>query len=113
MIQDFLRSLEEKGWKQREISEKTGLSRCYISELSNGKKCSVETVLKFADAFGVSTDAVLGRTVEKTMTPVEALLFETTDGNNTIARAALRCAQGEKSLINSEEDGAGKRRKSA
>lgn len=113
MIQNFLRKLESQGWKQREIASKTGLSQNFISELSHGKKCSVDALLKFADAFGVSTDTVLGRKVEKTISPVEELLLKTTDGNEQIARAALRSAQGEKSLLNAEGEGEGIRRKTA
>jgi transcriptional regulator with XRE-family HTH domain len=102
MIHQFIKNLESQGWKQREIASKTGVSQNFISELSHGKKCSIETLLKFADAFGVSTDAVLGRTQEKTLSPVEELLIQTTEGNEQIARAALRSAQGEKSLLKSE-----------
>ncbi|MRR55324.1 MAG: XRE family transcriptional regulator [Deltaproteobacteria bacterium] len=105
MINNFLKELELKGWKQREIAEKTGISRCYISELLHGKNCSLETVIRFADAFGVSTDTVLGRSAERSLTPAEELLLQTTDGNDQVTRAALRSAQGEKSLLNLEGEG--------
>lgn len=109
MVRDFLKSLEAKGWKQKEIAEKTGLCRPYITLLFQGKNCSLETVIKFADAFGVSTDTVLGREVKSPLSKTEELLLSTTNGNDQIARAALRCAQGEKSLIDQEGKGEGKK----
>ena len=102
MIENFLKGLELKGWKQREISAKTGLSQNYISRLSYGKNCSLETLIKIADAFGVSTDTVLGRSPGRTVSPVEELLLKITEGSDQIARAALRSAQGEKSLLSME-----------
>lgn len=105
MIENFLKELEFKGWKQREISEKTGLLQNYISKLLHGGNCSLETVIKIADAFGVSTDTVLGRSTEKTLTPAEELLLKTTNGNDQVTRAALRSAQGEKSLLSLEGEG--------
>jgi transcriptional regulator with XRE-family HTH domain len=109
MIEKFIEQLESKGWKQKDIAAKVGLAKNYISTLSHGANCSVETLLKFANAFKVTTDAVLGRTQEKTLSPVEELLFQTTEGNERIARVALRSAQGEKSLLKSEgESGKGR-----
>jgi len=105
MIEIFLRKLELNGWKQKEIADKTGLSKSHICGLVKGLSCSAETLIKIADAFGVSTDTVLGRSAEKTISPVEELLLQTTDGNDQIARAALRSAQGEKSLLNLEGEG--------
>lgn len=61
MIENFLKELKEKGMKQEEIQEVTGLTQSYISRLAKGAKPSIDTVIKFADAFGVTTDKVLGR----------------------------------------------------
>lgn len=105
MIENFLKELESKGWKQREIAEKTGLLQNYISKLLHGGNCSLETVIRFADAFNVSTDYVLGRSAERSLTPAEELLLKTTDGNDQVTRAALRSAQGEKSLLSMEGEG--------
>jgi transcriptional regulator with XRE-family HTH domain len=111
MISSFIKRLEAQGWKQREIEDKTGITRAYISRLSNGANCSLETLLKFAEAFNVSTDTVLGRANDKVLSPVEEKLLQVTDGNEQIARAALRSAEGEKSLITMErERGKGKER---
>jgi transcriptional regulator with XRE-family HTH domain len=105
MIENFLKSLELKGWKQKEIADKTGLSKSHICGLSKGLSCSAESLIKIADAFGVSTDTVLGRSAGKALTPAEELLLQTTDGNDKVTRAALRSAQGEKSLLNLEGEG--------
>ena len=99
MIDNFIKDLEKKGWKKIRIAEKTGLTQQYVCNLAKGSNCSLETLVKIANAFGVSTDTVLGRSVERTITPVEELLLQTTEGNDQIARAALRSAQGEKSLL--------------
>lgn len=96
MIKNFLKGLKEKGWKQKEIAEKIGIAPNFISVLSRGGNCSIETVIKIANAFKVTTDEVLGRTQVKTLTPEEEMLLQVTEGNREIARAALRCAQGEK-----------------
>lgn len=110
MIENFLKELEQLGYKQREISEKTGLSQCFISELRHGKKCSVDALIRFSNAFGVSCDFILGRKQEKALSPAEVLLLKTTNGDDRIARAALRSAQGEKTLIEMEgERGKGRK----
>lgn len=59
MIRDFIEKLKEKGMTQNEIAEKTGLKQSFISQLYNGKKPSLDTVLKFARAFNVTTDEIL------------------------------------------------------
>lgn len=100
MIDKFLKELLNNGWKQREIAEKTDIQRVFITKLCAGANCSLETVIKIADAFEVSTDEVLGRSPSKPITPTEEKLLQTTDGDDDIARAALRSAQGEKLLKN-------------
>lgn len=62
MISKFIEKLRVEGMTQYEIANKTGFGQSYISQLSKGKNCSLETVIKFADIFHVSTDEVLGRT---------------------------------------------------
>ena len=96
MIKIFIDSLKKKGWKQAEISRHTGLKTEFIYKLAHGATCSIETVLKIANAFKVTTDEVLGRTPAKTLTPEEEMLLQVTEGDKEITRAALRCAQGEK-----------------
>ncbi|MBT1074459.1 helix-turn-helix domain-containing protein [Geobacter grbiciae] len=61
MVEQFLKSVTEKGLKQEDIQRLTGLTQSYISRLLRGATPSLETVIKLADVFGVSTDEVLGR----------------------------------------------------
>jgi len=96
MLKDFLLGLKAKGWKQTEISKKTGISQGFISEMQKGKECKIDIIIKIADAFNVTTDEVLGRTPSRTITPEEDMILKVTDGDKDIARAALRSAQGEK-----------------
>lgn len=110
MIENFIKKLQSLGWKQKDIAGRVGLEQTFISRLSHGAKCSIETLISFSEAFNVSTDTVLGRTNERPLSPVEELLLKTTGGNEQIARAALRSAQGEKSLIDMEgERGKGRK----
>lgn len=59
MIRNFIEQLKEKGMTQNEIAERTGLKQSFISQLYNGKKPSLDTVLRFAKAFNATTDKVL------------------------------------------------------
>jgi len=60
MISEFLKGLKAQGWTQEEIGEKTGIPQTMISRYMRGKTCTVETLIKIAKAFNVSTDTVLG-----------------------------------------------------
>jgi transcriptional regulator with XRE-family HTH domain len=60
MIKVFLAKLIEAGWTQKKIADKTGTSQEMISRFLKGKTCTVETLIKIATAFEVSTDTVLG-----------------------------------------------------
>lgn len=61
MIKSFLKSLKEQGFRQKDIAEKSGLAHISIRHLSAGRNLDLETVIKLADAFGVTIDEVLGR----------------------------------------------------
>lgn len=64
---------------QRDLAEKVNISPCMISGYERHDKApSVETVMKFAEIFEVSTDFLLGRTDLKTMP--EMLRQEFADG---------------------------------
>jgi transcriptional regulator with XRE-family HTH domain len=65
MIRKFLLSLKEKGWTQEAIADKAGIRQSLVSRLFTGADCSGKTLIKIADAFGVTTDEVLGRTEKK------------------------------------------------
>lgn len=104
MIKHFLKQLKLRGLKQREISEKIGIGRSYISVLMNGGTCSIETLVKFADSFGVSTDEVLGRSGNmRTVTDVESLLLDVIAGDEELALEVLKRAEVEKYIRSREE----------
>lgn len=51
---------KEKGWSQKELSDKAGVSQTYISELEAGKKQpTVLIALKLATALGVTLSELL------------------------------------------------------
>ena len=53
---------------QRDLAEQVNISPCMISGYErNNKTPSLETVIKFAECFNVSTDFLLGLTDQQTM----------------------------------------------
>lgn len=61
MIKDFLMRLKGEGWTQEQIAEKVGVRQNQISTLLKGGDIKLSTLLKFADAFGISLDEIVGR----------------------------------------------------
>lgn len=61
MIKNFLMRLKEEGWTQEQIAEKVGVRQNQVSTLLKGGDIKLSTLLKFADAFGISLDEVVGR----------------------------------------------------
>jgi transcriptional regulator with XRE-family HTH domain len=59
-------SRTRRGWSQKELSEKTGLSQKTLSLLEKGhsQRLYAETVVRLAKALGVSTDWLLGLETE-------------------------------------------------
>lgn len=54
----------ERGWSQVELAERLGANRLSVMHIEAGRRLPrVERLLGLADAFGVSTDALLGRSV--------------------------------------------------
>lgn len=61
-MKNFLDELEKAGWTQAEIGEKVGVTATTINRYKLGKiEPSIKVVIKLADAFGVTLDAVMGR----------------------------------------------------
>jgi len=52
-----------RNWTQQKLAEKAGLSFNAITKIEQGaaKHPTLKTLLKLADAFGVSLDALVGR----------------------------------------------------
>lgn len=51
------------GWSQQKLAEKAGLSYNAITKIEQGaaKRPTIQTMVKIADAFGVSLDELVGR----------------------------------------------------
>ena len=65
MLAKKLKELRKKaGWSQQKLAEKAGLSYNTITKIEQGAATmpTIQTVVKIADAFGVSVDELLGRT---------------------------------------------------
>jgi transcriptional regulator with XRE-family HTH domain len=65
MPKKFLEELQKKGMTQKQIADRAGTAQQVISKILNGKKCTLETAIKLANAFGASLDEVVGRTTPK------------------------------------------------
>lgn len=54
---------KEKGWSQQKLAEKTDLSFNAVTKIEQGlaKHPTLKTLLKLADAFGISLDDLVGR----------------------------------------------------
>ena len=64
MIARRLKELrKERNWTQQKLAEKAGLSFNAITKIEQGaaKHPTLKTLLKLADAFGVSLDVLVGR----------------------------------------------------
>jgi transcriptional regulator with XRE-family HTH domain len=55
---------QKLGITQEELAEKVDISKNFMSLIENGKNMSVETLLKIANAFGVSVDYLLSDTIK-------------------------------------------------
>lgn len=64
MIAERLKELRNKsGWSQQKLAEKAGLSYNTITKIEQGAatKPTIQTMIKIADAFGISLDALVDR----------------------------------------------------
>ena len=54
---------KEKGWSQQKLAEKTSLSFNAVTKIEQGlaKHPTLKTLIKLADAFGISIDELVGR----------------------------------------------------
>lgn len=54
----------QRGWSQTDLAQKIQISNSYMSQMESGeRKPSYEVLVKLADAFGVSIDELIGRSV--------------------------------------------------
>ena len=64
MIAKRLKELRKKsGWSQQKLAEKASLSYNTITKIEQGAatKPTIQTMIKVADAFGISLDELVGR----------------------------------------------------
>jgi len=64
MITKKLKELRKNaGWSQQKLAEKAGLSYNVITKIEQGasKSPSIHTMIKLANAFNISIDALVGR----------------------------------------------------
>lgn len=54
-------TMKEKEMRQKDLMEKSGLSRNTISAICNGKSCTEETAKRIADAFGVKVEELTNK----------------------------------------------------
>ena len=66
MLANRLKELrKEKGWSQQKLAEKTDLSFNAVTKIEQGlaKHLTLKTLIKLADAFGISIDELVGRNI--------------------------------------------------
>ncbi len=64
MIARRLKELRKKsGWSQQKLADKAGVSYNTITKIEQGAATmpTIQTMIKIADAFGISLDALVGR----------------------------------------------------
>lgn len=64
MLSKKIKELRKKaGWSQQKLAEETGLSYSVVTKIEQGtaKQPTIQTIIKLADAFGVSLDVLVGR----------------------------------------------------
>ena len=67
----FLR--KERGLSQKQVAADLGISQALLSHYEKGlRECKLDFLIKVADYFEVSTDYLLGRTVQRKIASVNA-----------------------------------------
>ena len=64
MLANKIKELRKKsGWSQQKLAEKAGVSYNTITKIEQGAATmpTIQTMIKIADAFGISIDELVGR----------------------------------------------------
>ena len=64
MLAHRLKELRKKsGWSQQKLAEKAGVSYNTVTKIEQGAATmpTIQTMIKIADAFGISLDELVGR----------------------------------------------------
>lgn len=67
MLAKRLKELRKKsGWSQQKLAEKSGLSYNTITKIEQGAATllTIQTIIKIADAFGISIDELIARKIK-------------------------------------------------
>lgn len=62
-LKNLVKFRKQKGWSQEKLAVESGISYNTIIKIERGgiENPKIETVIKFADALGVSIDKLVGR----------------------------------------------------
>ena len=64
MLANKIKELRKKsGWSQQKLAEEAGVSYNTVTKIEQGAATmpTIQTMIKIADAFGISLDALVGR----------------------------------------------------
>ena len=63
-LKNLVKIRKQKGWSQEKLAVESGISYNTIIKIERGgiENPKIETVIKLADALGVSLDEIVGRT---------------------------------------------------
>jgi transcriptional regulator with XRE-family HTH domain len=81
----------KKGWSQDDLADRMGMNRANISNYERGtnKNIPSDTLKKFADVFGVSSDYLLGKTENSDQPESEFLKRLDIEDENTLNQFKL------------------------
>lgn len=81
----------KKGWSQDDLADRMGMNRANISNYERGtnKNIPSDTLKKFADVFGVSSDYLLGKTENSDQPESEFLKRLDIDDEDTLNQFKL------------------------
>ena len=65
MLKSLRKLREEKGWTQKDLSDRTMITQFAISRLERGQRCgNIVTVVNLANALGVTVEELIAEPAE-------------------------------------------------
>lgn len=84
----FLR--KERGLSQKQAAADLGISQALLSHYEKGiRECGLDFLIKTAEYYDVTTDYLLGRTLQRTNTPSPAAETDSDDGGGKISGSMI------------------------
>ena len=84
----FLR--KERGLSQKQAAADLGISQALLSHYEKGiRECGLDFLIKTAEYYEVTTDYLLGRTLQRTNTPSPAAETDSDDGGGKISGSMI------------------------